>query len=75
MSASMHEIDLALERGRAASELPRTAQKAGHLANLELLITGLSEQACSREKSGGILKGIRAFNGFLERAAVALEAR
>lgn len=68
----MHNIDLAVEQGHAAPELSAKQQKMAELANLELLISQVTEQACSSGPGGGALKQIKSFNAFLERAAAAL---
>lgn len=72
LSAAMHDVDLAIEQGRAAPELTAKEQKTADLANLELLISRVAEQACSNGPGGGALKQIKAFNAFLERAAAVL---
>lgn len=72
VSSAMHDIDLAIEQGRAAAELTEKGQKTADLSNLELLISRVTEQACSTGPSGGVLKQIRSFNAFLERAATVL---
>ncbi|UKZ90977.1 uncharacterized protein TrAFT101_005975 [Trichoderma asperellum] len=74
-SSLMHDVDLAVEQGREAPELSRAAQKEAELANLELLVSRISEQASSSSFTGGILRQVRDFNSFLERAAIALESR
>ncbi|KAL6904877.1 hypothetical protein GGI43DRAFT_398294 [Trichoderma evansii] len=74
-SSLMHDVDLAVEQGREAPELSRAAQKEAELANLELLVSRVSEQASSSSFTGGILRQVRDFNSFLERAAMALESR
>ncbi|TFB06760.1 Protein MNN4 [Trichoderma ghanense] len=74
-SSLMHDVDLAVEQGREAPELSRAAQKEAELANLELLVSRVSEQASSSSFTGGILKQVKDFNSFLERAAMALESR
>ncbi|KAI5459206.1 hypothetical protein BGZ63DRAFT_426498 [Mariannaea sp. PMI_226] len=74
-SAAMHDIDLAIERGRDAPELSLRAQKQAELANLELLVSRISNEASSKSVTGGILQQVKDFNAFLERAAVALESR
>ncbi|EHK39730.1 hypothetical protein TRIATDRAFT_82126 [Trichoderma atroviride IMI 206040] len=74
-SSLMHDVELAVEQGREAPELSRAAQKEAELANLELLVTRVSEQASSSSFTGGILRQVRDFNSFLERAAMALESR
>ncbi|EHK25461.1 uncharacterized protein TRIVIDRAFT_211963 [Trichoderma virens Gv29-8] len=74
-SSLMHDVDLAVEQGREAPELPRAAQREAELANLELLVSRVSEQASSSSFTGGMLKQVKEFNSFLERAAMALESR
>ncbi|KAK1980834.1 AT hook domain-containing protein [Colletotrichum cereale] len=75
LSSQMHDIDLAVERGRAAPELGPAEKKTAELANLEILISRITDQACSQSGAGGTLKQIKDFNALLERAAVALEGR
>lgn len=71
----MHDIELAVEKGLAAPPLTAAEQSKAELANLEFLISKVTEQACTKSDSGGALKQIRDFNAFLERAAAALEGR
>lgn len=71
----MHDIDLAVEQGRDAPELPHAEQREAELANLELLVSQISQEASSASSTGGILNQVRDFNAFLERAALALESR
>ena len=71
----MHDIDLAVEQGQAAPELSPAEQKTAELANLELLVNRVADQASSRSHGGGTLKQIREFNAFLERTAAVLEGR
>ena len=71
----MHDIDLAIEKGQAAEELSAVEQKEADLANLELLISRIADQASTKSDGGGTLKQIKEFNAFLERAAIALERR
>lgn len=68
----MHDIDLAIEQGQAGPGLSAKDQKTADLANLELLISRVTEQACSSGPTGGALKQIKSFNAFLERAAAIL---
>ncbi|KAH6884522.1 hypothetical protein B0T10DRAFT_131530 [Thelonectria olida] len=74
-SSVMHDVDLAIERGRDAPELSRAEQKQAELANLELLVSRISGEASSNSAAGGMLKQVKDFNAFLERAAIALETR
>ncbi|OLN81695.1 hypothetical protein CCHL11_06952 [Colletotrichum chlorophyti] len=75
LSSQMHDIDLAVERGRAAPELTPAENKKAELANLEILISRITDQACTQSDTGGALRQIKDFNAFLERAALALESR
>ncbi|KAK4132419.1 hypothetical protein BT67DRAFT_385630 [Trichocladium antarcticum] len=75
LSSAMHDIDLAVEKGQAAPELSPAEQKTADLASLELLISRVADQACTRSDGGGALRQIREFNAFLERAAGVLEGR
>ncbi|KAK2023499.1 AT hook domain-containing protein [Colletotrichum zoysiae] len=75
LSSQMHDIDLAVERGRAAPELGAAEKKTAELANLEILISRITDQASSQSGAGGTLKQMKDFNALLERAAVALEGR
>lgn len=79
----MHDIDLAIEQGRAAPALSAKQAKTADLANLELLISKVTEQACSSSGGGGsrshnnvhargALGQIKGFNAFLERAMAVL---
>ncbi|KAI1081955.1 hypothetical protein F5B20DRAFT_40839 [Whalleya microplaca] len=76
LSSTMDDIELAIENGRSAPDLSPSEQKQAELANLELLISTVAGQAgLVGDGGGGNLKQIKDFNAFLERAAVALEAR
>ncbi|KAF5571684.1 hypothetical protein FPHYL_218 [Fusarium phyllophilum] len=74
-SAIMHDIDMAVERGRDAPELSRAQEKKADLANLELLVARITDEASSSSSTGGMLQQVKNFNAFLERAAIALETR
>ena len=71
----MHDIDLAVEQGNAAPALSPGEQKAAELANLELVIARIADQASSKSDVGGTLSQVKDFNALLERAAAALEGR
>ncbi|CAK7221933.1 hypothetical protein SEUCBS140593_004729 [Sporothrix eucalyptigena] len=78
ISATMHDIDLAVEQGRAAPELTPAQQKTADLANLELIISRITEQVSGGSGSlhgSGTLQQIIEFNTFLERTAAVLEGR
>ncbi|RSM18653.1 hypothetical protein CDV31_002582 [Fusarium ambrosium] len=74
-SAIMYDVDLAVEQGRDAPELSRAQEKKAELANLELLVARITNEASSASSAGGMLQQVKEFNAFLERAAVALETR
>ncbi|WXC53717.1 hypothetical protein QX201_013358 [Fusarium graminearum] len=74
-STIMHDIDMAVERGRDAPELSRAQEKKADLANLELLVARITDEASSSSSAGGMLQQVKNFNAFLERAAVALETK
>ncbi|KFH44445.1 hypothetical protein ACRE_047730 [Hapsidospora chrysogenum ATCC 11550] len=79
-SSTMRDIDLAVEQGREAPELATKAKKEAELkeaelANLELAVAQVTDQASSAGPTGGLLRQLRDFNAFLERSAVALESR
>ena len=71
----MHNVELAVHQGQAALELTPAEKKRADIANLELLISRVTDQACSSSDGGGVLQQIKGFNSFLERAAVLLEGR
>ncbi|ERT02283.1 hypothetical protein HMPREF1624_00581 [Sporothrix schenckii ATCC 58251] len=78
ISSTMHDMDLAIEQGRAAPELTPAQQKAADLANLELTVRRIAEQVSGGGGSlhgGGTLQQLVDFNDFLERTAVLLEGR
>ena len=75
ISTAMYDIDLAAEHGVAASELTAAEAKKTEIANLELLIARVADQASTKSEGGGVLAQIKEFNAFLERTAAVLEAR
>ncbi|KAI9170801.1 Protein MNN4 [Paramyrothecium foliicola] len=74
-SSLMHDIDLAVAQGQEAPELSRKDQKQAELANLELLVSRVVDEASSASSTGGLLNQVKDFNAFLERAAIALETK
>ncbi|KAI1059331.1 hypothetical protein LB507_004043, partial [Fusarium sp. FIESC RH6] len=74
-SAIMHDVDMAVERGRDAPELSRAQEKKADLANLELLVARITDEASSASSAGGMLQQVKNFNAFLERAAIAMETK
>ncbi|KAI1328883.1 hypothetical protein F5Y16DRAFT_136863 [Xylariaceae sp. FL0255] len=79
LSSAMDDIELAIGNGKTAPDLSMTnarERKMAELANLDLLVAQVTSQVTAAgDGGGGTLRQIREFNAFLERAAVALEAR
>ncbi|KAI1334397.1 hypothetical protein F5Y15DRAFT_291948 [Xylariaceae sp. FL0016] len=75
LSSAMDDIEWAIENGKTAPRLDAKETKAAELANLELFISKVSGQIGAVGDGGGSLKQIKDFNAFLERTAIALEAR
>ncbi|KAI1426783.1 hypothetical protein F5Y12DRAFT_258190 [Xylaria sp. FL1777] len=75
LSSAMDDIELAIENGKMAPELNPKEQRMAELANLDILISQITNQVSAAGEGGGTLKQIKDFNMFLERAAIALEGR
>ncbi|KAI0877683.1 hypothetical protein GGS24DRAFT_92920 [Hypoxylon argillaceum] len=75
LSSTMDDIELAIENGKMAPELGPKEQKMAELANLDLLISQITNQVSVAGDGGGALRQIKDFNMVLERAAIALESR
>ncbi|KAM3083923.1 hypothetical protein ACMFMG_001971 [Clarireedia jacksonii] len=70
INRTAHDIELALDRGRGSSDATDDGKP-----NIEVMLKRVAAEASSKTDSGGILKQIKAFNAFMERAALALEGR
>jgi len=70
----MRDIEAAVAAGEMAPELPTKAKREAELANLELVIAQVADQACTSSAGGGMLSQIKEFNALLERAAGVLES-
>ncbi|KAB8302133.1 hypothetical protein EYC80_005581 [Monilinia laxa] len=70
LNTTAHDIELAVERGRSSSSHTDDGKP-----NIELMLKRVASEASSVSDNGGILKQIKAFNAFMERAALALEGR
>lgn len=75
LSSTMDDIELAVENGKMAPELNPKQRRTAELANLDLLISQITNQVGLAGDGGGALRQIKDFNMFLERAALALEGR
>lgn len=72
LNTAVHDIELAVERGKANDE---NEEGEGQMVGLEMLLKEVAGKASSKSDEGGMLKQIKEFNVFLERAALALENR
>lgn len=72
LNTSLHDIELAVERGKQDSSATVTEDRA-EMRNIEFQLKGLAALASKKGVGGGLLHQIRSFNGFLERAALELE--
>ncbi|KAI0534554.1 hypothetical protein GGR58DRAFT_50209 [Xylaria digitata] len=75
LSSIMDDIELVIENGKMAPDLNPKEQKMAELANLDVLISQITNQVSETGDGGGTLRQIKNFNMFLERAAAALEGR
>jgi hypothetical protein len=76
LSSSLHDIRQAVEQGKSEdTTLDRTETLKANMAMLEVNIPDLASQVCKTSDQGGLMQQVLRFNGFLERAAVALESQ
>ncbi|TAQ91196.1 hypothetical protein B7494_g483 [Chlorociboria aeruginascens] len=74
LNITIHDVELAVEFGKA-KQARDSIKEAVEMTGLELLLKRISSEASTKSDSGGILKQVKEFNAFLERAALALESR
>jgi hypothetical protein len=72
LNTAIHDIELAVERGKANAQV---TEGGVDTVGLEVVVKSVAAEASSASSEGGILKQIKEFNAFLERAALALESR
>lgn len=70
LNTTVHDIELAVERGKSSSDATNDGK-----TNIELRLKHIASEASSASDEGGVLKQIKAFNAFMERAALALEGK
>lgn len=71
-NTAVHDIELAVERGRAYAQKQGIKEEAS--VGIEFLLKNVADEASS-VGAGGMLRQVKEFNAFLERAALALEGR
>ncbi|KAF4633654.1 hypothetical protein G7Y89_g4463 [Cudoniella acicularis] len=74
LNATAHDIELAVDRGKTMQSR-ELANGSNELTGVELLLKRMANAVSTKSDSGGILQQIKEFNGFLERAALALESK
>jgi hypothetical protein len=70
LNTTVHDIELAIDLGRSSQ-----TDIAGEMTGTEVLLKRVADEVSNKSDSGGILKRIKEFNAFLERAALVLESR
>ena len=75
LNNSLHDIELAISRGKENNHHEHGEKKTIDLATVELQLNRVGELASNKGNGGGLLAQIKSFNAFLERSALALEAR
>ncbi len=73
LNTQVHDIEMAIDLGkqRQSSENDQSSEMIG----TEVLLKRVAGEVSNKGDSGGLLRQIKEFNAFLERAAVALEGR
>jgi hypothetical protein len=74
LSTSLHDIELAVSRGLEKTPAGGAMDEPAW-PDLSILLRTIAGEVSSYSPEGGILKQVKEFNAFLERAALALEAR
>jgi hypothetical protein len=70
LNTTVHDIELAIDLGKSSQP-----NDAGEMTGTEVLLKRVADEVSNKSDSGGILKQIKEFNAFLERAALVLESR
>ncbi|EPE34010.1 hypothetical protein GLAREA_07023 [Glarea lozoyensis ATCC 20868] len=73
LNTAAHDIELAVDRGR--TNRPVHSSNDVKMSGPEVILKRIVNKISNKGDSGGILKQIKDFNGFLERAALALESK
>ncbi|PBP27635.1 AT hook domain-containing protein [Diplocarpon rosae] len=73
LNMDVHDIELAVALGKSAQN--RAVDHADDMTGTEHLLKRVAGEVSNKGDSGGVLRQIKEFNAFLERAALALEGR
>ncbi|KAH8650534.1 hypothetical protein BGZ60DRAFT_462355 [Tricladium varicosporioides] len=69
LNNAAHDIELAVDRGKSQHD------DGNETTGIEVLLKRMASTVSTKGSSGGVLQQIKDFNGFLERAALALESK
>ncbi|CCU74866.1 putative AT hook domain-containing protein [Blumeria hordei DH14] len=73
LNNTLHNVELATDIARG--NISKSTDKKPEIRSIEFLLKKLSQDVSTKSSSGGILRRVKEFNEFLERAAVSLEKR
>jgi hypothetical protein len=73
LNYSVHDIELAIDLGKERQVLE--GSRLIEMIGTEVLLKRVAGEVSNQGDSGGLLRQIKSFNAFLERAALALESR
>ncbi|KAI1001103.1 hypothetical protein K3495_g7096 [Podosphaera aphanis] len=71
LNDALHHVDLAVDTGR--EKFPNASNDLKDFIGTQLLVKKIAQDVSSKSATGGLLNQVKEFNGFLERASVALE--
>ncbi|KAF8848969.1 hypothetical protein BDZ45DRAFT_810359 [Acephala macrosclerotiorum] len=73
LNNNVHDIEMAIDLGRQRQS--DDADQLNEMSGTEVLLKRVAGEVSNKGDSGGLLRQIKEFNSFLERAALALEGR
>lgn len=73
LNNTLHKVELATDIARG--NISKTTDKKPEIRSIEFMLKKLAQEVSTKSGSGGILRHVKKFNEFLERAAVTLEKR
>lgn len=77
LNTALHDIELAVERGRIQQQAQADTSRGNSTigGGLELRLQTVAATASSSSSGGGLLTQVKQFNAFLENAATLLEGK
>ncbi|KUJ09550.1 uncharacterized protein LY89DRAFT_627717 [Mollisia scopiformis] len=73
LNANVHDIEMAIDLGKQKQH--DEAEQSTEMVGTEVLLKRVAGEVSNKSDSGGLLRQIKDFNAFLERAALALEGK